>query len=87
MPPASDAAAHHDHAGDHAAVVAVGINQLVNYRRLIGLFAFFTARSTSPRSVTTFFIGGFSNFDALARRRTDDAAAHHRGVHGVVLKL
>ena len=42
-----------------------GINQLVNYRRLIGLFAFFYGSiHFITYVVTTFFIGGFSNFDA-----------------------
>jgi methionine sulfoxide reductase heme-binding subunit len=42
-----------------------GINQLVNYRRLIGLFAFFYGSiHFTTYVVTTFFIGGFSNFDA-----------------------
>ena len=42
-----------------------GINQLVNYRRLVGLFAFFYgAVHFLTYVVTTFFIGGFSNFDA-----------------------
>ncbi|MBY0497941.1 MAG: sulfoxide reductase heme-binding subunit YedZ [Cyanobacteria bacterium] len=42
-----------------------GINQLVNYRRLIGLFAFFYASiHFITYVVTTFFVGGFSNFDA-----------------------
>ena len=42
-----------------------GINQLVNYRRLVGLFAFFYASiHFTIYVVTTFFIGGFSNFDA-----------------------
>ena len=41
-----------------------GINQLVNYRRLVGLFAFFYgAIHFTTYIVTTFFIGGFSNFD------------------------
>ncbi|HUQ87250.1 MAG TPA: protein-methionine-sulfoxide reductase heme-binding subunit MsrQ [Vicinamibacterales bacterium] len=44
---------------------ATGINKLVNYRRLIGLFAFFYASiHFSIYVVTTFFIEGFSNFDA-----------------------
>jgi methionine sulfoxide reductase heme-binding subunit len=42
-----------------------GLNQLINYRRLIGLFAFFYASlHFSTYVVTTFFIEGFSNFDA-----------------------
>ena len=42
-----------------------GINQLVNYRRLIGLFAFFYGSiHFITYIVTTFFIEGFSNFDA-----------------------
>ena len=42
-----------------------GINQLVNYRRLLGLFAFFYgAIHFTIYVVTTFFIEGFSNFDA-----------------------
>ena len=42
-----------------------GINQLVNYRRLIGLFAFFYGTiHFIIYVVTTFFIEGFSNFDA-----------------------
>ena len=42
-----------------------GINQLVNYRRLLGLFAFFYGSlHFTIYVVTTFFIGGFSNFDA-----------------------
>jgi len=42
-----------------------GINQLVSYRRLVGLFAFFYASTHfTTYVVTTFFIGGFSNFDA-----------------------
>ena len=41
-----------------------GINQLVNYRRLAGLFAFFYgALHFVIYIVTTFFIEGFSNFD------------------------
>jgi sulfoxide reductase heme-binding subunit YedZ len=42
-----------------------GVNQLINYRRLIGLFAFFygTVHFT-VYVLTTFFIGGFSEFDA-----------------------
>ena len=42
-----------------------GINQLVNYRRLVGLFAFFYGTiHFLTYIVTTFFIEGFSNFDA-----------------------
>ena len=42
-----------------------GINQLVNYRRLVGLFAFFYGTiHFLTYVVTTFFIEGFSNFDA-----------------------
>jgi len=42
-----------------------GINQLINYRRLVGLFAFFYgSMHFTTYVVTTFFIGGFSNFDA-----------------------
>ena len=42
-----------------------GVNQLVNYRRLVGLFAFFYgAIHFLTYVVTTFFIEGFSNFDA-----------------------
>ena len=44
---------------------ATGINQLVNYRRLVGLFAFFYGSIHFViYVVTTFFIEGFSNFDA-----------------------
>ena len=42
-----------------------GLNQLINYRRLIGLFAFFYGSlHFTTYVVTTFFIEGFSNFDA-----------------------
>lgn len=42
-----------------------GINRLVNYRRVLGLFAFFYgAIHFTIYVVTTFFIEGFSNFDA-----------------------
>ena len=42
-----------------------GINQLINYRRLIGLFAFFYGcLHFSTYVLTTFFIEGFSHFDA-----------------------
>jgi methionine sulfoxide reductase heme-binding subunit len=42
-----------------------GLNQLVNYRRLVGLFAFFYASIHFVTYIlTTFFIEGFSNFDA-----------------------
>jgi methionine sulfoxide reductase heme-binding subunit len=42
-----------------------GLNQLVNYRRLVGLFAFFYGSiHFVTYIVTTFFIEGFSNFDA-----------------------
>jgi sulfoxide reductase heme-binding subunit YedZ len=42
-----------------------GINQLVSYRRVIGLFAFFYGTiHFTIYVVTTFFIEGFSNFDA-----------------------
>ena len=42
-----------------------GVNQLVNYRRPVGLFAFFYGSiHFTTYVVTTFFIGGFSNFDA-----------------------
>ena len=42
-----------------------GINQLINYRRLVGLFAFFYGSMHFTTYVlTTFFIGGFSHFDA-----------------------
>ena len=44
---------------------ATGINQLVNYRRVVGLFAFFYASMHfAIYVVTTFFIEGFGNFDA-----------------------
>ena len=42
-----------------------GVNQLINYRRVIGLFAFFYGSlHFSTYVVTTFFVGGFSDFDA-----------------------
>ena len=42
-----------------------GLNQLINYRRVIGLFAFFYGSlHFTTYVVTTFFIEGFSNFDA-----------------------
>jgi sulfoxide reductase heme-binding subunit YedZ len=42
-----------------------GLNQLVNYRRLVGLFAFFYGTlHFTIYVITTFFIGGFSEFDA-----------------------
>ena len=42
-----------------------GINQLVNYRRLIGLFAFFYGTlHFTVYVLTTFFIEGFGSFDA-----------------------
>lgn len=42
-----------------------GLNQLINYRRLVGLFAFFYGTlHFIIYIVTTFFIEGFSNFDA-----------------------
>ena len=42
-----------------------GINSLVKYRRMLGLFAFFYgALHFVIYIVTTFFIEGFSNFDA-----------------------
>lgn len=42
-----------------------GVNQLINYRRVIGLFAFFYGSlHFTTYVVTTFFIEGFSNFDA-----------------------
>jgi sulfoxide reductase heme-binding subunit YedZ len=41
------------------------INQLINYRRVIGLFAFFYGTlHFIIYVVTTFFVGGFSEFDA-----------------------
>lgn len=41
-----------------------GINQVINYRRLVGLFAFFYGSlHFTTYIVTTFFIEGFSNFD------------------------
>jgi sulfoxide reductase heme-binding subunit YedZ len=44
---------------------ATAVNQLVSYRRLLGLFAFFYASlHFTIYVVTTFFIEGFSNFDA-----------------------
>jgi len=44
---------------------ATGLNQLVNYRRVIGLFAFFYGTlHFIIYVVTTFFVGGFSEFDA-----------------------
>lgn len=42
-----------------------GVNQLINYRRLVGLFAFFYGTlHFSTYVLTTFFIEGFSHFDA-----------------------
>lgn len=44
---------------------ATGLNQLVNYRRVIGLFAFFYGTlHFIIYVVTTFFVGGLSEFDA-----------------------
>ena len=41
------------------------INQLINYRRVLGLFAFFYGTlHFTIYVVTTFFVGGFSEFDA-----------------------
>ena len=42
-----------------------GVNPLVNYRRLLGLFAFcYGSIHFIIYVVTTFFVGGFSEFDA-----------------------
>ncbi len=44
---------------------ATHLNQLVNYRRVLGLFAFFYGSlHFTVYVITTFFIGGFSEFDA-----------------------
>ena len=44
---------------------ATHLNQLVNYRRVLGLFAFFYGTlHFTIYVVTTFFVGGFSEFDA-----------------------
>lgn len=44
---------------------ATHLNQLVNYRRVLGLFAFFYGSlHFTIYVITTFFIGGFSEFDA-----------------------
>ena len=41
------------------------INQLISYRRVLGLFAFFYGTlHFTVYVVTTFFVGGFSEFDA-----------------------
>ncbi len=43
---------------------ATHLNQLVNYRRVLGLFAFFYGTlHFTIYVVTTFFVGGFSEFD------------------------
>jgi sulfoxide reductase heme-binding subunit YedZ len=44
---------------------ATHLNQLINYRRVLGLFAFFYGSlHFTIYVITTFFIGGFSEFDA-----------------------